>query len=87
VAEASLERLGTDRFDLPCRAPGGRSRADRADRSFLTGRAAPAEKLAPHDRPMLEQAFALGSVSGSRYGAARMAILDRGCDAGTTDAT
>jgi hypothetical protein len=63
------------------------SRADRGDRSFLAGRATPAEELAPHDRLMLEQAFAPGSVSGSRYGAVRMAILDRGCDAGMTDAT
>jgi len=44
-------------------------------------------QLAAHDRLMLEQTFAPGSVSGARYGAAGMAMLDRGRDAGMTDAT
>jgi hypothetical protein len=44
-------------------------------------------EFAPHDRLMLGQAFAPGSVSGARYGAAGMAMLDRGRDAGMTDAT
>jgi diketogulonate reductase-like aldo/keto reductase len=44
-------------------------------------------QLAAHDRLMLEQTFAPASVSGARYGAAGMAMLDRGRDAGMTDAT
>jgi len=44
-------------------------------------------QLAAHDRPMLEPTFAPASVSGARYGAAGMAMLDRGRDAGMTDAT
>jgi aryl-alcohol dehydrogenase-like predicted oxidoreductase len=44
-------------------------------------------QLAADDRLMLEQTFASGSVSGERYGAAGMAMLDRGGDAEMTDAT
>jgi aryl-alcohol dehydrogenase-like predicted oxidoreductase len=44
-------------------------------------------QLATHDLLMLEQVFASGSVSGARYGAAGMAMLDRGHDREIADAT
>jgi aryl-alcohol dehydrogenase-like predicted oxidoreductase len=44
-------------------------------------------QLAAHERLMLEQTFAPGSVSGARYGTAGMAMLDRGPDAERPDAT